>query len=350
MENTSVSTFENEIPRINRSFEDDISVFDFAGAYQVKSVCNTVFGVYVPVVICTFGIVGCIVSFVVLWKVKNQKNPFIFLFKALVLSDGFYLFLFLFCKGLWKLYIETGSSILAPVYKYSSYIYIEIWFSSVESLSSGMSVCNLTLLCLARYFAVCRPFKVKQLVTLNRARVGVLLGVAYGIVTSIPYLFLDEIVTVKNGNVSQIFKRVTENGSNVYFQTFCLFFNYMAENVIGVGILGFATFKIIGTLNSAKKKRKEMTSKKSTVHKSNSGITLTLILNASFFIVSRIFGLGTYLVFSYRLNVPRLDFICVWKIQETFIFMSSAVDVILFTVCCKEFRDILFKPFRHLIH
>ena len=57
--------------------------WDLQGAYQLKTLCNSIFGVYLPLLVEIFGAFGSVVAFIVLLNVQDTKNPFNFLLRAL---------------------------------------------------------------------------------------------------------------------------------------------------------------------------------------------------------------------------------------------------------------------------
>lgn len=326
-----------------------LSKFDIQRAFRFKSLCNSIFGVYFPLVLEVVGIVGCFVSFLILFKFKDRKSPFNFMLRGLMVADGLYLLSYMIDDTLWKVYVETDSRILEPFYKYEIkvyYNYYEHFFSNITyTLTWGI----LVMLSCGRYYAVCKPFKVQQYVTHKRVKLGIILLIVLGVAFDIPTTYLSsKIVEITEENVTYVDRVATDIGKNkIFSEMYFIIGELFCQILLPLGILTWLNVKILIGLKKAAQKRASMISDKKYLKDSDKNFTITIIIvaNSIIHMIEKIFTTIILIIQTYEIPVERLDFICAWKVSDTITVLSPTMDSVLFTICSQEYRDILISAF-----
>lgn len=332
--------------------EVEVFVAELIDAYNDQhDICYIVFGVYLSLLTQILGIVGCTIAYLVFCKFHDYKSPSIFLLKALMFADGSYLVVLFFFRGLWEVYLVTGSEILAPVYKYSSYVYLAFWLYPLSEFVVSPTSLILILVCVTRYIAVCKPFKVKQLISMKNARIGVGICYLYALIGATGLFFTHELVTKQAGNSTIVLKVRTRYGTNVVYQTFFLVTSEILHVFLVVFGLLFINYKIISSLKKMYKSRKENLGISVAPVSRNTGLTVTLVLNSAIVVLVKAARVTRMAIGDvYRVDGHRsAESLCAWKVIDTLHYLSSGLDCLLFTVCCREFREILFQQIQHLV-
>ena len=138
-------------------------------------------------IICAFGIVGILLTIVVLSR-KNMCTSTNCYLLALAMAD--LLFLVIFSTSLWIHYFHDGTQ---THYNYVIFVSYAMIFASVFLVSS---VWLTVMLAIERYIAICRPFYAPRVCTVQRARIIIVVIFAVSFIVRTPNFWEHKIVSV----------------------------------------------------------------------------------------------------------------------------------------------------------
>ena len=150
------------------------------------SVFRRILNTYVLGLMCLFGILGNIVSILVLQKDKNNKVA-IFLLQSLAAADVILLIMSFLILSVYHGFMVDNAALGA--YHRSMMPYIVAHINPIGVVAQAMVIWCTVLLAINRYIAICKPFAAKKWLTMKwaRAQVSVLLvfdlypGVSFGL-------------------------------------------------------------------------------------------------------------------------------------------------------------------------
>lgn len=143
-----------------------------------------ILGIWITGVICLLGLVGNIISFVVLLNAFRRSTMF-FVLRAVAVSDTLFLLCVFIIQTVVNVYSKTGW--LQWCQTYRAYIQFYVW---PVMLTTQMSTVWLTVLVsLERYVAICFPLKAAVVCTMTKARRAVAAIYVVSIVYNIPRYF-----------------------------------------------------------------------------------------------------------------------------------------------------------------
>lgn len=321
------------------------TVSSATNADQSEHWCRPILGTYIPLGMVPFGVVTNYISFFILFKFKDSENPFNFLLRAMTMADGSYLLLYYVRYVLYSLYEITYSPILEPVYKLSVYIYADRHLVVFEYILYHLTWGVLAMVLIARYIAVCKPLKVKEVVTLKKVRIGICVLIVFCIVLSLPMYLPRDIVEFQNGNDTRVMHAPNEIGRNIYFNIFFMAVCQIFGPRVFTGVvIVYTNYNICREIWRAKSKRKQMVSSANKKAK-ETGITAALILNSVIKLVSEIFISSMVFIGFMRFEVNQTVSMCARWLANIVYDISYCINIILFMICCQEFREILFRCF-----
>lgn len=179
-----------------------------------------VFIIYVVILgaMCTFGLIGNTLSFLVLeWEKRSHVATF--LLRVLALVDNFYL-------------LTTGSSsIFSAMMLFlghtdnvvQPYIMVLVW--PLVYIAQMATVWMTLLIAFNRYVAICRPFQAQMLCTMNKTRIQLACLGAFILLYNIPRFCEYEIVTETINNETFSYGSETALKTNKYY-------NIIYENIL----------------------------------------------------------------------------------------------------------------------
>ena len=188
-----------------------IMTYDEVGDAMASPAGEVIARVVVPI-ICAFGIVGIIVTVIVLSR-KNMCTSTNCYLMALSITD--LLFLILFASILAE---DRFTAHTQPYYFYSMYITYAIYLIHVFLIAS---IWLTVMLAVERYIAICQPFLATKMCTVVKARVIVVLIYFCALCCRIPNLWENRIVTVfdHSTNNTIYYMESTEFAENIYYVT-----------------------------------------------------------------------------------------------------------------------------------
>lgn len=202
-----------------------------------------------------------------------------------------------------------------------------------------MHVPSIFQIVIHRYIVVCFPHRSMTLGSLKVVRLQALGSILFSIAFGIPRFFEKSIIRQDNGKLKAIKREFSEQ--YFYKTVWKVIVYYIVSYIIPMIILTFCTYNLIRAVNAARKKRQEMT-QKSSRNKEREDVTVTLIVVVLVFMVCQISnpirrvlaevleseekGCG-FFYFYYR------------EYNSIFISINSAVNIALYCIFNKKFRD-----------
>lgn len=138
------------------------------------SVFRRILNTYVLGLMCVFGILGNIVSILVLQKDKNNKVA-IFLLQSLAAADVILLIMSFLILSVYHGFMVDNAALGA--YHRSMMPYIVAHINPIGVVAQAMVIWCTVLLAINRYIAICKPFAAKKWLTMKWARAQVRIAI-----------------------------------------------------------------------------------------------------------------------------------------------------------------------------
>ena len=294
--------------------------------YEFYINAQFVTGLILYPIICILGLLGNILSLIVLSQKKMQTSTNVFL-SALAVGDTVKLIndlMYVIVLIILRVNPELGNMLHLYLYPYAHYI-----FNVAVCVTAWLTVS----VAVERYIAVCHPTHAKLMCTVERARyvsVGVFVSMS---ILVIPCAMRYETVRtcLPHSRESKLEIQVTELWRNKTFMTAYTWVQNLLRSIIPLFVLMILNGMIIQALRKERVPGKKMTAR--------NRITIMLIVVIVTFLVcifpdcimSTFFGFGYYDA-DYLVRGVR-------ELTDTLLAINSAVNFIIYCSFSKVFRD-----------
>ncbi|CAH1784787.1 unnamed protein product [Owenia fusiformis] len=314
---------------------------------------NVIMYFWISLFLCLGGLVGNILSFIVLYRQK--VNTSVFFLKCLAVSDGLYMLWYLvfdlyytaYDSSPWVTNREDPSAHVIP----ANYIYTNLGNTTLTLYSSWLVV----LLTVDRFIIVRMPLMANSLCTLNKARVEafVLFVCCVGFCLPILWQYTSSIELHPCWDYLIMYKDPTPFG-----RTFGTVFMY---NVVLTGLLRslipvvmvfiMNILLVIGLVKAGKRRRQLVSNVGKEDQKRDETISLMLITVATLYVVLLLPRLGLYVLRSLWMAQKYLDVnlnissaaltsIAYYApISDLSVRVNCAINFIIYVLVSKKFRD-----------
>jgi hypothetical protein len=307
----------------------------------------TVVGIYATGLLCGFGILGNILSFIVLGK-DNKRLPLFLILRALAVSDSILLVTVLFMQVMANCYEFTGA--FHGLYIIRGYLGVSVWPCIMMAQMS--SVWLTVLVSIERWIAVCHPLKAGTMCTLKRAHLSVIGVMAFSILYNIPRFVeyrlepMPHVTFSEDSNKSvevTIWNNVkSEIGENhVYRYLYCATLYFLIIFLIPLVMITILNIRLVYTIKMAKKQWSNMTKRIKKEHK----ITIIPVCIVVVFYICATPALLTQVLDSIFLEkiMESLEYNTYIVVSNMLVTLNSAINFIIYCMLGKKFRQILWR-------
>ena len=288
--------------------------------------------------ICFLGLIGNALTLIVLSREKSRSATF-FLLKCLAFGDSFVLVSWTTLQhyGLMLYFVEMRFVLFFKTYN------LTLFLQPFCAVAQFMATWLVVIVTWHRYIAVCLPHKVASLGSLRLARIQATVVILGAFICNTPVFTELQIVIGPQGELWVFYRNYVFSDK---YQTGYKIITYnVFMYVIPLVCLICMAVKLIKALQKPTFKKEEMTS----AMKASHGLNLSLIVVVIIFIVCQIF-IPILRVLDLVLPVSGqhcqdvqayfLPFVVVAK------NFNSAINFVIYTLCGRRFRRILFQMLR----
>ena len=318
----------------------NISGVPVADTDAISDQFDFIMGVWLPGIICALGIIGNIISLIVL-SFDRSKCPTFYSLKALALSD-----ILLLSTALLQQVIPMFCLLIQCVNAFCLNLgYIRIYAWPIICIAQMTSVWLTMLISAERYAAICRPLQAKSMRNLPKVRLGIWVIVLVAVLFNIPkfFEFQPHKEYVRNLNATFVFVGDTELRRNPIYRylyntaLFCL-----VIYAIPLSTLTLLNVTIVTKMRQASRRWEQLNRIQQRELKATA---IPLCIVVVFFIC------GTQSLISFILDAvfvestsTRLQIYT--AIVNLLVIINSAVNFLIFYMFGSKFRKLL----RHVIY
>ncbi len=292
-------------------------------------------------IIAALGVIGNILSIIVLSNRRMQSSTSCYLIALAVFDITVLISLFLF-MSLPTVYIATGK---LESY-FLAYPYMHPFAYPIALTAQTCSIYTTVAFTVERYIAVCMPLKAAKMCTTSRARKTVLTIVVLAIIYNIPRMleYKTEVYVdpATNQTVAQFVE--TQLGKNSTYRH--LYFIYM--QLVVMLAIPFVLLAVLNTLLIRAVKRSEMTTGKiNTKTKKENSLTIMLISVIVVFMICQVPSIADN-IFMVTLSEEQLMspvYVKITCISNLMVIMNSAINFYLYCVFGYKFRSVFCRIF-----
>lgn len=289
-------------------------------------------GLIIYPVLCFPGIVGNILSLVVLFHKDMATSTNIYL-SALAISDTVKLFndvLYFVVILMKNISAENAGLLMAELYPYAHYI-----FNFAVCVTAWLTVS----IAIERYISVCHPIRAKEMCTISRARNTSILVFVAMLIISVPSALRYRAVQVFDQTLNTSCYQVepTELGRNQSFMVPYTWIQNLFRSIVPLVVLIILNARIVNELNKERIKGRSLSGR--------NRITLIMIIIIVVFLVcitpdavmSMFFGFG----YVEEDNVVK----GIREITDSLLAVNSAFNFVLYCTLSQQFRGTFCKIF-----
>ena len=295
-----------------------------------------------------FGILGNIVSFVVLCRQKKRLTTNVLL-QTLAIADSLILISSILLRSLrfvnWKAYNDVFHYVFLALYPCVYFFRLaDTWIT--------------VLMTFDRYIAVCHPLKAQSICTLRRTYVTIVVIVACTLTFSMPRLFEFRLTDRSFATIGYVSTELVRNRSYTVIYRISLFF--IAMYLVPMTLLTVLNVRLLYTLRKAYRQRDLMLSNGSThgnkaeasgAVKSGLGVTLTVATLVIVCIVCNVTAMITHVIWAMEFCLPGLRYLerqrrLMANFSNILITFNSAINFLIYCVFSRKFRAGVRETFR----
>ena len=300
-----------------------------------RFMCET--GLALPVSV--LGTVGNLLAVIVLQK-QRQRISTTLLLQTLAVSDTAVLLSTVLLRSLRYLYYYTHWSILGPYMGVYNYVFIGLFPLVYFIRLTGTWIT--VLLTIDRYIAVRFPLHAHHLCTTSRAMRHVIVLALFALLFSLPRFFEYQIDNKNKFGFSSTALLVSRTYTIVY--RIVLFFAFMY--LIPMLLLIILNAHLLITLKVADTYRAGVSDSKNV--KTNRNITATVVTVVLVTIVCNVSAMLSHLLWSLQQCFTHLAHLDSSRrylalISNVFITLNSAINFMIYCLCSRNFRAVLFQ-------
>ncbi|XP_046568348.1 FMRFamide receptor-like isoform X1 [Haliotis rubra] len=327
--------------RINLSYGGGSYIQDEGGSQEPFLWQFIFWGILLPLVALS-GIVGNILTMVVLWR-REMQSPTIFYLRALVVSDTGILLMSVIaltpfaCSN----YLESESLVY---YREVIYPPIHTPLNFIMMSLQAVNVWVTVSVSVERYIAICHPFRAARICTKKKALVVIIVIVIVSIGYNIPRMFATHARECSEAEKSHgqacFYLADTELGNTWSYKTvygyimFCIIIY-----VVPLGVLFILNVFIIQELMRMQQRRSGLHNQDD----NEANLSLVLVLIVVVFIFCQTPGLLA------QFDIFEVHLFHKWLAVSNFLFvLNSAVNFLIYTAFGRKFRKVLLRIFHKL--
>ncbi|KAJ8318828.1 hypothetical protein KUTeg_003919 [Tegillarca granosa] len=277
-------------------------------------------GIMLPI-ISLFGVIGNILTMVVLWRKEMQSTTILFL-RALVVTDtGILIFA--------SIAISHTLSLFHPELHYFKDVFCNVWITVFVSVE--------------RYIAICHPFIATRICTKRKTWISLIAISIISVVYNIPRLFATQPQTpCRKKTDVECFELVTTYFGKSYFYitVYMVWMFAFIIYIIPLILLSVLNTLLIIELMRMRKRRTGTNIQDD----SEANLSLVLVLIVVVFILCQTPGLFAQFDFLFD-KVVMLKWLAV---SNTLFVMNSAVNFLIYTAAGRKFRKTLCKMLKRM--
>ncbi|XP_013414301.1 FMRFamide receptor [Lingula anatina] len=302
---------------------------------------NYIMNVYVTGILCVFGVIGNILSLIILLQDKKKSITF-YLLRAVAVADTCLLITTLFVYVLPAVYPYTGEL------KFFSWNmpYLQAWVWPFAMMAHTGAVWTVVTVTFDRYIAVCIPYRAKFLRTIERGRAGIGLVTAFSVLYNLPRFF--------DVQVKEIYD-FCENVTRVYFDLNLYAYSgyrigyvivsYFAINIIcPISILTYLNIRLIMALRRGQRRRASIGRASMSAKKDDHNVTLLLIVIVIAFILCQLPSVVTQAMYAWQeqLGTKMLMFQRFYvPFSNAMVILNSSINFLIYCVFGRSFRRMM---------
>jgi hypothetical protein len=321
--------------KVNLTYGDQY--LDDSGSIYLQFVC---WGIIIPI-ISVFGIVGNVLTMIVLWR-REMISTSIYFLRALVVTDMIIIIVAVVVLTPFSLAIYTNG-----MHYFQDVVYPNI-YTAFNFLVMTVQQCNVWFtvsMALERYISICHPFQAPRFYTKRRAIITLVLITVVSVFYNIPRVCAatarecpaeeGNAVTVPSADKLCYMLVSTDFGNSVFYKTVYATWMYsILIYIIPLTVLFVFNLLIIMELMRMQRRRIGMNIQED----NETSLTLILVVIVVVFIFCQTPGL-----------IAQFDFFTVpvfmkWlAVSNTLFVLNSAVNFLVYTAVGRRFRNLLRK-------
>jgi|SRR6218665_1773370 len=319
----------------------------YAAARNLIDICRVVVGTYVVFALCVFGLLGNIVTIVILKRDPDKESTTVWLLKALAVIDSSYLLFTLLFLGSLRIWYTQMNEISITLYNL-----IRFALSPMSHVTHSLTIWLVILITIDRYLAICKPLNVSWR-NLRRMKITVLVLFVLAALFSTPPSVLEGLMTMHYTKCRYNYANHSMAEKDACFQTYLgmydglriynVSFYFMFRAIGPLIIIILLNLRITWALRTLKKKREKMMQQMNTERR----IAMMLILVVVVFIICQMPSILFH--FAYLLDKRYSDilkwptFYCARQISFVLQVLNSSVNFIIYCLISRRFNRTLYR-------
>ena len=298
--------------------------------YSGTDLLSDIVGVWITGVFCIMGLVGNIISFLVLSKAHGH-SPMFFVLRAVAISDAVFLFGVFVLQSVVNIYHWTG--VCKWCFLYRGYMQFSFW--PILMITQMTTVWLTVLVSLERYVAICFPLNSATICTMSKVRKAVFLIYTTSILYNIPRYF--EFKVDGEG-----LKKTALGAHEVYRYLYAGVLYSLMLFFIPLLMLIFFNFKLVMALKEGKKQWETLQFRQ----KKEQNLTIIPLTIVLVFFICGVPSLAVNVLDSmnpYLLERP--SYVVFLVIANLLVVLNSACNFIIYCLLGKKFRSKLIEMF-----
>ena len=318
----------------NLSFISNVTIIEGTKTREIYFFHFIFWGIILPIIV-LFGLIGNILTIIVLWR-KEMHSTTVFYLRALVVTDTAILVLaFITLTPL------SLSNYTKTLEKFKEIVY-PIIFTPCNYMVMTVQAINVWItvsVTIERYIAICHPFTSVRLLTRRKALVVIGTITILSILYNLPRLFATEAIKNEENGYYNLLE--TNFGiTNLYMQVYRQFMYSLLIFIIPLSVLVVLNGLLIIELMRRRRRRIGMNIKED----NETNISRTLVLIVVIFIVCQTPGL----IVQYNILFERV--LLKWlAISNTLFVLNSSVNFLVYMFVGRKFRKVLLRTFRPML-
>ena len=306
---------------------------------QCKAYTRLIMHTVVAGAICLLGFVGNSVSFLVL--IRDKGTPVAsFMLQALASIDNFFLCLWFLHFSLSELFSYFQISL------HTAWLYIRLYSYPLLFVGQTATIWMTVLIAINRYIAVCLPYRVPQLCTIQIIKRGIASVAVFSIVYNIPRFFETRItykagVGISANSSDYAYERTGFGDSYVYKLIYFDVYYYIVCFGLPLLVLAALNTKLTVSYRQILQRRRRLSIRSLQQDTCDHNITLVMILVIMTFMVCNTPARIVQMIWRYKPQECHSSAFLLMEISNVLEVLNSSVNFLIYCVFRKQFRSII---------
>lgn len=293
-------------------------------------------------IISAYGIIGNIISIIVLRHRIMQNSTSYYLISLAIYDTGVLLSMSLFL-AIPTIYLEKGD---LEGY-YHAYKYMHPFCYPIALFAQTGTIYTTMAFTIERYIAVCRPLEAANTCTLSRTKRVICLIFVSSFIYNLPRFLEFETTKYVDSNSNQTLPEIqlTEIGTNQIFrEVYFIYLNLFVMFLLPFSFLAVLNIQLIRAVKVARNARIKM----STSASKEANLTMMLIAVIIVFLVCQLPSIADnilWTIFDTKQLNCSIHYIRFTTISNLMVVINSAINFILYCLFGKRFRKVFIKIF-----